>query len=356
MNWVQSLTKAIDYIESHLTDDISIEEISRQSYASSSHFQILFHVVMGLPVGEYIRNRRLSLAAQDLQQGGKIMDVAMRYYMEEVFNAAGADFIFFNGAVNAIYPERQRTPDKGWNEDYEAYWEDYNNSLDWQARRMGRDFAGIALAMTMPPEKITGNELTNPDNDHGWEYRRIAAMMQTHGTVSETELPPRLDIRLRELQLDIENPFVRWAAKRGMMNYIMLRGETKQQLRLATEIGYMELGGAVTVALLPGEFTPGLAWGGGSATAEYAIRQRAFGHPTFSESAGREVLVFGLCNDEIGYVIPDNDYLMFHNPFRDMNYMLLRAWEYDHYQELLSPGPRTGSALTEAFAGLVIHG
>ena len=94
MNWVQALTKAIEYIESHLTDDISIEEISRRSYASSSHFQILFHVVMGLPVGEYIRNRRLSLAARDLQQGGKIMDVAMRYQYDtqESFSKAFTRF------------------------------------------------------------------------------------------------------------------------------------------------------------------------------------------------------------------------------------------------------------------------
>ena len=94
MNWVQSLTMAIDYIESHLTDDISIDEISRQSYASSSHFQMLFHMVMGLPVGEYIRNRRLSLAARDLQRGGKIIDVAMRYQYDtqESFSKAFARF------------------------------------------------------------------------------------------------------------------------------------------------------------------------------------------------------------------------------------------------------------------------
>jgi len=80
VNWIRNLSRAIDYIESNLTKDISLEEVSSQAHSSSSHFQLIFHVVMGLTVGEYIRNRRLSLAAQDLlQPNSRIIDVAMRY-------------------------------------------------------------------------------------------------------------------------------------------------------------------------------------------------------------------------------------------------------------------------------------
>ncbi len=80
MNWIQCLSKAIRYIETHLTDDISVDEISNQAYTSSSHFQLIFHLVMGLTVGEYIRNRRLSLAAQELlQSDSRIIDIAFKY-------------------------------------------------------------------------------------------------------------------------------------------------------------------------------------------------------------------------------------------------------------------------------------
>ncbi|QUI25402.1 helix-turn-helix transcriptional regulator [Vallitalea pronyensis] len=80
MNWIQSLSKAINYVENHLSEDISIDEIASQVYSSSSHFQFVFHVVMGMTIGEYIRNRRLSCAAQDLlQSNSKMIDVAMRY-------------------------------------------------------------------------------------------------------------------------------------------------------------------------------------------------------------------------------------------------------------------------------------
>jgi len=58
VNWIQCLSNAIRYIEGHITDEINIDEISSGSYTSSSHFQLVFHLVMGITVGEYIRNRR----------------------------------------------------------------------------------------------------------------------------------------------------------------------------------------------------------------------------------------------------------------------------------------------------------
>lgn len=95
MNWIQCLSKALGYIEKHLTDDIDINEVSGQAYTSSSHFQLVFHLVMGLTVGEYVRNRRLSLAAQDLlQPNSRIIDVAMRYQYDtqESFSKAFTRF------------------------------------------------------------------------------------------------------------------------------------------------------------------------------------------------------------------------------------------------------------------------
>jgi AraC-like DNA-binding protein len=95
MNWIQCLQKAVQYIEENLTGEINIDEIANQSFTSSSHFQLIFHLVMGMTVGEYIRNRRLSLAAQDLlQPNNKIIDVAMRYQYDtqESFSKAFTRF------------------------------------------------------------------------------------------------------------------------------------------------------------------------------------------------------------------------------------------------------------------------
>ena len=80
MDWIQCLSNALGYIEEHLTDEIVIDDISKHSYSSPSHFQLIFHLVMGITIGEYIRNRRLSEAARDLHlPGKKIADIALRY-------------------------------------------------------------------------------------------------------------------------------------------------------------------------------------------------------------------------------------------------------------------------------------
>lgn len=95
MNWIQSLSRALDYIEHHLADDIGVDDVSAHVYTSSSHFQFLFHVVMGITIGEYIRNRRLSLAGQDLlRPNSRIIDVAMHYQYDtqESFSKAFTRF------------------------------------------------------------------------------------------------------------------------------------------------------------------------------------------------------------------------------------------------------------------------
>lgn len=70
----------IDYIEEHITEKVDYEEIARCSCLSSYNFQRVFGILCGYTLGEYIRNRRLSLAGQDLVQTGmKVIDVAMKY-------------------------------------------------------------------------------------------------------------------------------------------------------------------------------------------------------------------------------------------------------------------------------------
>jgi len=69
MDWINGLQKAIEYIEEHLTDNISYDEIAKQSFSSTFHFQRVFSILCGYTLGEYIRNRRLSLAGKELLLG-----------------------------------------------------------------------------------------------------------------------------------------------------------------------------------------------------------------------------------------------------------------------------------------------
>ena len=80
MEWVERLNDAICYIEEHLTDKIDYEQLGRIACCSSYHFQRMFTYMAGIPLSEYIRRRRMSLAAVDLQgKSMKILDVAGRY-------------------------------------------------------------------------------------------------------------------------------------------------------------------------------------------------------------------------------------------------------------------------------------
>lgn len=80
MGWIESLQKAINYIENHLMEEISIEEIAKQANTSMFHFQRTFAILTDISVGEYIRRRRLTLAAHELIKSNcRIVDLAYKY-------------------------------------------------------------------------------------------------------------------------------------------------------------------------------------------------------------------------------------------------------------------------------------
>jgi AraC family transcriptional regulator len=80
MALVESLQKAIDYMEDHLLDSTTITDIAKQAHVSPFHFQRIFMILTDMSVGEYLRRRRLTLAAQELSSTDcKIIDLAYKY-------------------------------------------------------------------------------------------------------------------------------------------------------------------------------------------------------------------------------------------------------------------------------------
>lgn len=80
MEWITGIQNAIDYIETHITEKMDYEAIAKESFSSTFHFQRVFSILCGYTVGEYIRNRRLSLAGAELARGKeKVIDVAYKY-------------------------------------------------------------------------------------------------------------------------------------------------------------------------------------------------------------------------------------------------------------------------------------
>lgn len=91
----QDLEKIIDYIEDHLLDNISIKKIAKYIGISEFYLQRSFQILTGYSIGEYIRNRRLYLAARELSENNsKIIDIAYKYGYEtpESFSKAFSKF------------------------------------------------------------------------------------------------------------------------------------------------------------------------------------------------------------------------------------------------------------------------
>lgn len=80
MDWVNRMNKAVDYIEQNLTDEIDKNEICKIIGCSFSVFQGTFSQITGISLSEYIRRRRLTCAAQELQNTDqKIIEIAIKY-------------------------------------------------------------------------------------------------------------------------------------------------------------------------------------------------------------------------------------------------------------------------------------
>lgn len=80
MNWMDGMNTIIMYIENHLDGEIDYEEIADILGYSTYHTQRLFMMIAGIPLSDYIRNRRLAKAAEELMDGNnKVIDVAMKY-------------------------------------------------------------------------------------------------------------------------------------------------------------------------------------------------------------------------------------------------------------------------------------
>jgi len=82
---LKSMNEAMDYIESHLYDEIDYNELERITGTSVYHFRRMFSFLSGMTLGEYVRNRRLSNATFDLlHEGMSVTETAFKYGYESV--------------------------------------------------------------------------------------------------------------------------------------------------------------------------------------------------------------------------------------------------------------------------------
>lgn len=99
MEWLTCIRTTVEYIETHLEDDISVQDISDRLFISPFFLQRGFALMTGYSIRQYLRNRRLYQAAVDLREtDDKVLDIALRYCYDtpESFTKA---FSRFHGAT-----------------------------------------------------------------------------------------------------------------------------------------------------------------------------------------------------------------------------------------------------------------
>ena len=95
MEWIHQLQNAVAFMEEHLLENINYEDVASHVYMSGYSFHRTFSLMAGMTANEYIRNRRLSLAAQEFQQSDlSVLDAAFKYGYEtpESFSKAFSRF------------------------------------------------------------------------------------------------------------------------------------------------------------------------------------------------------------------------------------------------------------------------
>ena len=161
-------------------------------------------------------------------------------------------------------------------------------------------------------------------------------------SIAGDELKPEIGIVSKEIRAPIENHVYITSAFLGTIATVPETGGGKYKLSVRTECGYMTIG-SIKVFLVPGELLPELAYGG-------SVVNTQKNPPLLREAAGEEFLVFGLCNDEIGYIIPPGDFLL--DEVAPYAAEAVDRFGEEHYEETNSMGPETASYIVNTLIEL----
>lgn len=218
--------------------------------------------------------------------------------------------------------------------DYPYYMEQYINE------KAGANFIqilGAELAITSEyPENIYRDPAIVAE--HGDGYAGLITFGQLLGEracsiTNDEEILPILNIRYTEIFVPIENSIFKLAAKGGLLTNTVVRDGLAYNT--VTEVGYAEFGTNLAIAIIPGELAPEIAYGG-AVTPEESWDGTTWNYSTFADLTDRRLIVFGISNDQIGYMMTENDW---------------RSYLTEN-EEIVSTGPKAGAIIAAAYLEL----
>ncbi len=222
--------------------------------------------------------------------------------------------------------------------DYPYYMEKYINEKAC-ANFMMIQGAELAISSEYGEDLVADEEILNQYNDEG--YARLASYGYILGEFAcsvqdSKKIDPILNYATSTYLIPTENQILILAGKGGLLtNTVVKTGFGKYSV--VSEVGYMELGKDIAVVIAGGELAPEIAFGGATTAEESWSGEEWSFEPIKDNVNGRTLIVFGITNDQTGYMLTDNSWRSF----------------LCENEEIVTPGPQAGSAFATAFYGLL---
>ncbi len=258
-----------------------------------------------------------------IDRATKLLSADFPHYIEEKMNEAGMNFAFIQGAQSPI------SVNKG-----------------------GVQTQSIIDEVNAQIAADSGNEPYYGAKTLGYEFARLILEAQADAKPVE----PMLNVKMAEVTVPMDYGLIELGAVSGLLGTTTVRDKTAPSgYSVISEVGYLELGTDIVMLTVPGELVPQLVYGEVvDKTESYLGEDWELDITADLIGEGKTILVMGLCNDALGYIVPDNDYAPF---------IADSLWNTDlgeklfgpaqrHYEEMLSTGSKAGSTIIGAVNSL----
>ncbi|MBR3768682.1 MAG: hypothetical protein IKL10_10665 [Clostridia bacterium] len=191
------------------------------------------------------------------------------------------------------------------------------------------------------------NRLLESTRNIGYKLASYAMSIE-----KEKKLDPRISFIKQEFYVPVENPVLTIACQLGILSADAYKLPYSDKKALKTELNYYEID-ELKILMIPCELFPELAYGGYLDDDESAegLPPEINPEPLIEIADDENLLIFGLANDELGYVLPPNDFMLNEDaPYLDK---AIDRFGRRHYEETNSMGPETAAIIAENFKKII---
>ncbi len=259
-----------------------------------------------------------------INRATKLLSADYPHYIEQKMNEAGMNFMFVQGAQSPI-------------------------SVNAGGVETESILAEVEAEIAADPRVADYDQ----SKKLGYEFARLIIEAEENAVSVE----PMLNVKMAEVTIPLEYGLMELGAVSGLLGMTTVRDKSAPAgYSIISEVGYLEIGTDIAMLTVPGELIPQLVYGNVvDKTQSYTGTDWELDITSDIIGDDITVLVMGLCNDAIGYIVPDNDYAPFiaDSLWNTELGEKLFGKPQRHYEEMLSAGSAAGSTVMDALNSIV---